>query len=90
MNTLEYTAPAAWDRIAPGYDKTNTSTQMWLGTQGLRRVGCDRSRPGQGYIHPESGEDPSPLLEPGQRGLRTLDLTESDERFDVQRLTSVR
>lgn len=28
----------AWDAIAPGYDKTNTPTQMWLGTEGLRRV----------------------------------------------------
>src|SRR5512134_1291285 len=30
---------AAWDKIAPGYDKTNTPTQMWLGTEGLRRAG---------------------------------------------------
>ena len=30
---------AAWDKIAPGYDKTNTPTQMWLGNEGLRRVG---------------------------------------------------
>ncbi|MCI0858186.1 MAG: methyltransferase domain-containing protein [Chloroflexi bacterium] len=30
---------AAWDHIAPGYDRTNTPTQMWLGNEGLRRVG---------------------------------------------------
>jgi ubiquinone/menaquinone biosynthesis C-methylase UbiE len=29
---------AAWDKIAPGYDKTNTPTQMWLGNEGLRRA----------------------------------------------------
>lgn len=29
----------AWDRIAPGYDRTNTATQMWLGSEGLRRAG---------------------------------------------------
>ena len=29
---------AAWDKIAPGYDRTNTSTQMWLGNEGLRRA----------------------------------------------------
>ena len=29
----------AWDSIAPGYDKTNTQTQMWLGNEGLRRAG---------------------------------------------------
>lgn len=29
---------AAWDKIAPGYDRTNTPTQMWLGNEGLRRA----------------------------------------------------
>ena len=29
----------AWDTIAPGYDRTNTPTQMWLANEGLRRVG---------------------------------------------------
>jgi ubiquinone/menaquinone biosynthesis C-methylase UbiE len=29
----------AWDRIASGYDRTNTPTQMWLGNEALRRVG---------------------------------------------------
>jgi SAM-dependent methyltransferase len=29
----------AWDRIAAGYDRTNTPTQMWLGNEGLRRAG---------------------------------------------------
>jgi SAM-dependent methyltransferase len=28
----------AWDRIAPGYDRTNTPSQMWLGQEGLRRA----------------------------------------------------
>jgi ubiquinone/menaquinone biosynthesis C-methylase UbiE len=30
---------AAWDSIAPGYDRTNTDTQMWLGGESLRRAG---------------------------------------------------
>lgn len=38
MTTLEQTR-AAWDNIAPGYDRTNTPTQMWLGNEGLRRAG---------------------------------------------------
>ena len=38
MNAQENTR-AAWDTIAPGYDRTNTSTQMWLGNEGLRRAG---------------------------------------------------
>ena len=29
----------AWDRIAPGYDRTNTHTQMWIANEGLRRAG---------------------------------------------------
>jgi SAM-dependent methyltransferase len=29
---------AAWDRIAPGYDRTNTPTQMWLGNACLQRA----------------------------------------------------
>lgn len=29
----------AWDRIAAGYDRTNTPTQMWLGQEGLRLAG---------------------------------------------------
>lgn len=33
----EDTRPA-WDEIAPGYDRTNTPTQMWLGNEGLRRT----------------------------------------------------
>lgn len=32
---------AAWDRIAPGYDRTNTPTQMWLAEEGLRRAGLE-------------------------------------------------
>lgn len=31
--------PTAWDRIAPGYDRTNTPTQMWIASEGLRRAG---------------------------------------------------
>lgn len=30
---------AAWDRIAPGYDRTNTPSQMQLANEGLRRAG---------------------------------------------------
>jgi SAM-dependent methyltransferase len=31
-------APRAWDRIAPGYDRTNTETQMRLGADAVRRA----------------------------------------------------
>jgi ubiquinone/menaquinone biosynthesis C-methylase UbiE len=39
VNTLQHHTQFAWDRIAPSYDRTNTPTQMWLGNEGLRRVG---------------------------------------------------
>jgi ubiquinone/menaquinone biosynthesis C-methylase UbiE len=29
---------ASWDRIAPGYDRTNTQTQMWLAGEALRHA----------------------------------------------------
>lgn len=49
-------APAStrdeWDRIAPGYDRTNTETQMWLGSEGLRRAGL---RAGMKFLDVASG-----------------------------------
>jgi SAM-dependent methyltransferase len=33
---------AAWDAIAPGYDRSNTPTQMWLANEGLRRAGLSK------------------------------------------------
>ncbi|MDM0049721.1 class I SAM-dependent methyltransferase [Variovorax sp. J22R115] len=41
-----------WDRIAPGYDRTNTPTQMWVGDQGLRRAGV---RAGMRFLDVASG-----------------------------------
>ncbi|MPZ44887.1 MAG: methyltransferase domain-containing protein [Betaproteobacteria bacterium] len=43
---------AAWDTIAPGYDRTNTPTQMWLGNEGLRRAGL---RSGMRFVDVASG-----------------------------------
>jgi ubiquinone/menaquinone biosynthesis C-methylase UbiE len=42
----------AWDKIAPGYDRTNTPTQMWLGNEGLRRAGVHA---GQRFLDVASG-----------------------------------
>ena len=42
----------AWDQIAPGYDRTNTETQMRLANEGLRRAGL---RPGMRFIDIASG-----------------------------------
>lgn len=43
---------AAWDNIAPAYDRTNTPTQMWLGNEGLRRAGL---RPGMQFLDVAAG-----------------------------------
>ena len=42
----------AWDRIAPGYDRTNTPTQMWLAAEGLKRVG---PRAGMSFLDVAAG-----------------------------------
>ena len=39
VKALEHNPRMAWDRIAASYDRTNTSTQMWLANEGLSRVG---------------------------------------------------
>jgi pimeloyl-ACP methyl ester carboxylesterase/ubiquinone/menaquinone biosynthesis C-methylase UbiE len=42
----------AWDRIAPGYDRTNTETQMWLGGEALQKAGL---RAGMRFLDVASG-----------------------------------
>jgi SAM-dependent methyltransferase len=42
----------AWDTIAAGYDRTNTPSQMWLGSEGLRRAGL---RPGMRFLDVAAG-----------------------------------
>lgn len=43
---------AAWNEIAPGYDRTNTPTQMWLGNEGLRRA---ELKAGMGFLDIAAG-----------------------------------
>lgn len=50
----EDTRPA-WDKIAPGYDKTNTPMQMWLGNEGLRRA---QLRAGMRFLDVAAGSAP--------------------------------
>lgn len=49
--TIENTR-AEWDRIALGYDRTNTPTQMRLANEGLRRAGV---RPGMRFLDVAAG-----------------------------------
>jgi len=42
----------AWDQIAPGYDRTNTPTQMWIASKGLRNADL---RPGMRFLDVAAG-----------------------------------
>ncbi|HEY6643345.1 class I SAM-dependent methyltransferase [Povalibacter sp.] len=44
--------PDAWDAIAPGYDRTNTPSQMRLGSEGLLHVGL---RAGMSFLDVAAG-----------------------------------
>lgn len=52
MTIAEIDTRSAWDRIAPGYDRTNTPTQMWLGEEGLKRAGL---QPGMRFLDVAAG-----------------------------------
>jgi ubiquinone/menaquinone biosynthesis C-methylase UbiE len=61
---------AAWNAIAPGYDRTNTTTQLWLGEEGLRRAGL---RAGMSFLDVAAGSGALsiPAARLGARGLAT-------------------
>jgi SAM-dependent methyltransferase len=61
-------SPAGWDRIAPGYDRTNTPTQMWLGNEALRRAGLG---PGMRFLDVASGSG-ALAIPAARRGARVL------------------
>lgn len=70
---------AAWDEIAPGYDKTNTPTQMWLGSEGLRRAGL---REGMRFLDVAAGS--GALSIPAARfGARVLATDQSPVMLDL-------
>ena len=53
MTTQEHEqTPAAWDKIAPGYDEFVTATHMELGNEGLRRA---ELRPGMRFLDVAAG-----------------------------------
>jgi SAM-dependent methyltransferase len=69
----------AWDRIAPGYDRTNTPTQMWLGNEALGRAGL---RPGMRFVDVAAGS--GALGIPAARiGARVLATDQSSVMLDL-------
>lgn len=72
---------AAWDRIAPGYDRTNTPTQMWLANEGLRQAGL---RPGMRFLDVAAGS--GALSIPAARiGAQVLAVDQSPVMLDLLR-----
>jgi ubiquinone/menaquinone biosynthesis C-methylase UbiE len=72
---------AAWDRIAPGYDRTNTPTQMWLGSEGLHRA---RLREGMRFLDVAAGS--GALSIPAARlGARVLATDQSPVMLELLR-----
>lgn len=64
---------AGWDRIAPGYDRTNTPTQMWLGNEALRRAGVG---PGMRFLDVAAGSG-ALAIPAARRGARVLAIDRS-------------
>lgn len=70
---------AAWDKIAPGYDKTNTPTHIGLGNEGLRRAGL---LPGMRFLDVAAGS--GALSIPAARiGARVLATDQSPVMLDL-------
>jgi ubiquinone/menaquinone biosynthesis C-methylase UbiE len=71
----------AWDRIAPGYDRTNTVSQLWLGTEGVRRVGL---RKGMRFLDVAAGS--GALAIPAARaGAKVLAIDQSPAMLELLR-----
>jgi SAM-dependent methyltransferase len=70
---------AAWGRIAAGYDRTNTPTQMEVANMGLRRVGL---RAGMSFLDVAAGS--GALSIPAARlGARVLAIDQSPVMLDL-------
>lgn len=87
MSQTNQAERSAWDEIAPGYDKTNTRTQMWLGNLALERAGLS---PGMRFLDVAAGSGALsiPAARLGARVLATdlspvmLDLLEARARAE--------
>lgn len=88
MSTATQEAPAvredtreAWNRIAPGYDRTNTPTQMWLGYEGLRRAGLQR---GMSFLDVAAGSG-SLSIPAARLGAQVLAIDQSPAMLELLR-----
>jgi ubiquinone/menaquinone biosynthesis C-methylase UbiE len=80
MDVIEDTR-AAWDAIAPGYDRTNTPTQMWLGNEGLRRAGLAA---GERFLDVAAGSG-ALSIPAGRLGAHVLAVDQSPVMLDLLR-----
>ncbi len=72
---------SAWDKIAPGYDKTNTPTQLWLGNEGLRRA---ELRVGMRFLDVAAGSG-ALSIPAARRGAQVLATDQSPAMLDLLR-----
>ena len=70
---------AAWDRIAPGYDRTNTPTQMWLGNEALRLA---ELAPGMRFLDVAAGSG-ALAIPAARRGARVVATDQSAEMLKL-------
>lgn len=79
MPAQEKSSRHAWDRIAPGYDRTNTPTQMWIAAEGLKRMGL---RAGMSFLDVAAGS--GALAIPAARlGARVTAVDQSPVMLDL-------
>ena len=71
----------AWNRIAPGYDRTNTPTQMWLANEGLRRAGL---RSGMSFLDVAAGSG-SLAIPAARLGAQVLAIDQSPVMLELLR-----
>ena len=71
----------AWNRIAPGYDRTNTPTQMWLANEGLRRAGL---RSGMSFLDVAAGSG-SLAIPAARLGAQVLAIDQSAVMLELLR-----
>lgn len=72
---------AAWDRIAPGYDRTNTPTQERIAEEGLRRAGLAA---GMRFLDVASGSG-ALSLPAARRGAAVMAVDQSPVMLDLLR-----
>ena len=79
MNAMSADTRAAWDKIARGYDRTNTPTQMRIADEGLRRAGLQQ---GMRFLDVAAGSG-ALSIPAARRGAHVLAVDQSSAMLDL-------